>query len=636
DQDQPTGSPQVRITIDDTNTGHPTDQKHFTQATQQHRPDQPGYQALDFQSHLQQQLNGNVGSAIVAPIPTHPSQEQALQQLQHHLEWYQQQFGHSPAPQAPTSNLFNVTQNYSDYSNEIVNNRLNTRTPQPALVGIPQTPVSHGHSHTVPNTPQHYVRNWPSPPPTDVKHTRSQSFQLDVAPLPTSFEVSHVTKMSSSPYSQPLTSFTQDSFNMNNDQGYSSSVYSSSVVDPTSPGPQYNNGPMPTLYEEEAIPMPPTYPSMSGNTLFQVAAGTEDDFNNPEFTIGGPMGMSPRTAMLHNLGEGVNCSIVDTGIPAEQVDALISTQDKDSNWHCIFVEDGKVCDKTFRRKENARSHVQNHLGDRQFLCNDCGKDFVRAHDMKRHAAIHKDDRPHICPCGAGFARHDALTRHRQRGVCEGALPGYEKAEEDKPKRGRPKKERPDMEIRTTKAKKARKMDEENQQAAGASYATSFSSAPSERSLPTTPQDTSDFDADAFINLATLSAEPQSWRDTPPTSPFELPKETNYDFSAGDIFLGNDAAASCASFAGVSSPENGGFEPDGYDFGIMEAEPGVANQDLFSGASSPSCGFAAASSPFSGDELPENVMLAPSWGEFISPTTGDMRGVAALERWLNMN
>jgi regulatory protein SWI5 len=223
----------------------------------------------------------------------------------------------------------------------------------------------------------------------------------------------------------------------------------------------------------------------------------------------------------------VNATIVDTGIPPKEVDMHISAQDPDNKWwRCLYEEDGKACGKWFKRKENARSHVQNHMGDRQFQCNDCGKTFVRQHDMKRHAAIHKDDRPHTCPCGSKFARHDALTRHRQRGMCSGALPGYEKSEEEKPKRGRPKKERrPDQKTRTSKASKARQMDRENE--ANVVFTSDFnygspSSGMSDHSLPMTPPDTSDFDADAFINMANVDIDynpaTSSWRDTPPTSP----------------------------------------------------------------------------------------------------------------------
>ncbi|KAF2088668.1 hypothetical protein K490DRAFT_14337, partial [Saccharata proteae CBS 121410] len=74
---------------------------------------------------------------------------------------------------------------------------------------------------------------------------------------------------------------------------------------------------------------------------------------------------------------------------------------------CMYPE----CDKTFGRRENIRSHIQTHLGDRQFRCNHCSKCFVRQHDLKRHAKIHTGDKPYKCPCGAGFARQDALTRH---------------------------------------------------------------------------------------------------------------------------------------------------------------------------------------------------------------------------------
>ena len=106
----------------------------------------------------------------------------------------------------------------------------------------------------------------------------------------------------------------------------------------------------------------------------------------------------------------------------------------------------------FGRRENIRSHVQTHLGDRQFKCNGCGKCFVRQHDLKRHAKIHSGNKPYKCPCGAGFARQDALTRHRQRGMCCGGFPD---AVRRQAKRGRPKKNRPDMEQRVEKASRTR-------------------------------------------------------------------------------------------------------------------------------------------------------------------------------------
>ena len=611
----------IRIQIDATNIGHPQPDQHtFVQETQQHRPAQPGYQAQDahdFQSHLQQQLNGNIGGAtthIVAPTPTHPTQEQALQVLQKHVEWYQQQFGHSPAPSMQNTTFFNLTQPTADEM--AVHGIDGLPLQQQSMPRLTHTPVSHGHSRTVPNTPQHHVQSWPSPPATEIKHIRSQSFQLDVAPMSASFDGDQMTHLSPSPYPMPDDAFTGELL-------------------PMSPGHQAR--PMPTLFEE------PTNGFTDDALLLQTVAGASDDFNSPNFLIGNPLGMSPRTAMLHSLGEDVNASILDTGIPAEDIDLMISEQHPESKvWHCLHVEDnGKKCNKWFKRRENARSHVQNHLGDRQFQCNDCGKTFVRQHDMKRHAAIHKDDRPHLCPCGAKFARHDALTRHRQRGMCAGTLPGYEKSEEDKPKRGRPKKERPDVDTRTSRTKKARRLDRDHEFVANGGYSASSSSAMSERSFPVTPPDTSDFDADAFINMASvdlpMSSHHSSWRDTPPTSPVSAsPTKT----ISPALLADHSSPSNYHGITGASSPENG-LPYDDALFGAISSHPGVNGQDsLFSDALSPEYGSSDACSPFQGDEAFEMEMLKTagggSWGGLES-ISGRMEGdgaiVAALDRWL---
>jgi hypothetical protein len=601
------------------------------QETQQHRPAQPGYQAQDFQSHLQQQLNGNIGGStthIVAPTPTHANQEQALQDLQKHLEWYQQQFGHSPAPTMQNTTFFNLTQPITD---DMAVHPMDAQTvQQQPVVRLTHTPVSHGHARTVPNTPQHHVQSWPSPPATDIKHVRSQSFQLDVAPMPTSFDGAHSFKIMSGSCPMP-----EDTFTAADEQARS--MYSSSVVDASSPGYQNNGGPMPTLFEEATL-----HGDLPDDALLlQTVAGASDDFNSPNFIVGN-LGMSPRTAMLHSLGEDVNASIVDTGIPAEEIDSMISEQHPETKvWYCLHIEDnGKKCTKWFKRRENARSHVQNHLGDRQFQCNDCGKTFVRQHDMKRHAAIHKDDRPHICPCGAKFARHDALTRHRQRGMCEGTLPGFEKSEEDKPKRGRPKKERPDMESRTSRAKKARRLDRDHDNAANGGHYASSSSAMSERSFPVTPPDTSDFDADAFINMASvdvpMSSHASSWRDTPPTSPVSAsPTKT----ISPALLADHSTSGYHNGIMGASSPENG----LGYDdvlFGTVSSHPGVSGQEsLFSDALSPEYGASDGTSPFTGDDDFEMEMIKAAgggWGQdpFSGRVDSEMVTALALDRWLS--
>ncbi|KAK0384372.1 hypothetical protein NLU13_8459 [Sarocladium strictum] len=142
----------------------------------------------------------------------------------------------------------------------------------------------------------------------------------------------------------------------------------------------------------------------------------------------------------------------ETGVTMEEIEQFISGgpgATDDGKYVCTFEE----CGKTFGRKENIKSHVQTHLDDRKFLCQHCKKCFVRLHDLKRHAKIHTGIKPYVCQCGRDFARHDALTRHRQRGMCIGSFEGAVRASA---KRGRPKKPRPDLDARQEKAAKTRK------------------------------------------------------------------------------------------------------------------------------------------------------------------------------------
>lgn len=161
--------------------------------------------------------------------------------------------------------------------------------------------------------------------------------------------------------------------------------------------------------------------------------------------------LSPRVASIDNLNldDRVQASIAETGISIDEIASYISGPDPvDGKWVCVHPG----CDRRFGRKENIKSHIQTHLGDRQYKCDHCHKCFVRGHDLKRHAKIHTGDKPYECPCGNVFARHDALTRHRQRGMCVG---GYTGVVRKTTKRGRPKKSRPEMDERQDKAARTR-------------------------------------------------------------------------------------------------------------------------------------------------------------------------------------
>lgn len=168
-------------------------------------------------------------------------------------------------------------------------------------------------------------------------------------------------------------------------------------------------------------------------------------------------------------------SVEDTVITSGDITAFIYGPGSDNRWLCLFPD----CARTFGRKENIKSHVQNHLGDRQFICSVCGNDFVRQHDLKRHMKIHSGVKPHTCPCGRTFCRQDALTRHRQRNTCQGGFDGTSKSPN---KRGRPKKVMSRSDPRLEKSAKTRqraleKSYEKAYQSSSGSSVSSFSSPP---------------------------------------------------------------------------------------------------------------------------------------------------------------
>ena len=199
---------------------------------------------------------------------------------------------------------------------------------------------------------------------------------------------------------------------------------------------------------------------------------------------------------------------VDTGISSEEVNAFISGPNDDQKWTCMYPD----CGKKFGRKENIKSHVQTHLGDRQFLCVHCNKRFVRQHDLKRHEKIHTGVKPYPCECGHSFARMDALTRHKQRNTCVGGIGGPEAVEKKEIRRGRPRKHRPDTEERLNKASRTRQrvLEKKTASSVSSSSVCSFSSPPAmpedyetdaSAAFPSTPQMFLNYDTDASVPMS---------------------------------------------------------------------------------------------------------------------------------------
>ncbi|KAG9250550.1 uncharacterized protein F5Z01DRAFT_665870 [Emericellopsis atlantica] len=188
---------------------------------------------------------------------------------------------------------------------------------------------------------------------------------------------------------------------------------------------------------------------------------------------------------------------VETGISSEEVHSYIDGPSTSTGlWTCTFQN----CGKEFSRKENVKSHVQTHLNDRQFQCEECKKCFVRAHDLKRHARIHLTDKPYICPCQKAFARQDALTRHRQRGMCEGALDGVVRKSA---KRGRPRKN-PEIDG-DRRERKARTRRQNNMSISSVSTVSTVSTY-TDSSAAASPEQMLDFHS--MVNLQHLSHDVQ--------------------------------------------------------------------------------------------------------------------------------
>ena len=262
---------------------------------------------------------------------------------------------------------------------------------------------------------------------------------LGAAPLPPDF--SNMANINFEPTSSAMTF---DFDNPDTDMGYeSSSYYTSDALSPSPTSSPRQKSVHMFLEKIEEDPSQELIFSQT-STLYPSAS-----LSNSQTGLSLPMEVSiSQSSAITELE--LDASIEYTGISPEEVQRYISEQDPTTNkWTCMYPECGKI----FGRRENIRSHVQTHLGDRQYRCNACSKCFVRQHDLKRHAKIHSGTKPYKCPCSAEFARQDALTRHRQRGMCVGGFPD---AVRRQAKRGRPKKNRPDMEERAEKANKTRR------------------------------------------------------------------------------------------------------------------------------------------------------------------------------------
>lgn len=368
---------------------------------------------------------------------------------------------------------------------------------------------------------QVFINILPTPTATPQKSVQLHSHD----PLTAAAQPSNFTDMTDINLEPTSSAMTFDFENPDADMGYeSSSYYTSDALSPSpisSPNQKSVNSFLEGIEEHQEMMFsqpPPLFPTSQSSMSTNGLPLSIESFQQP--------------AIFSDLD--MDASLEYTGIAPEEVQRYISEQDPATQkWTCMYQDCGKV----FGRRENIRSHVQTHLGDRQFKCNGCGKCFVRQHDLKRHAKIHSGNKPYKCPCGAGFARQDALTRHRQRGMCVG---GFADAVRRQAKRGRPKKHRPDMEQRVDKANRTRRalISAPSSVSASSPCSDARSPSPLEGYEPAQPHD-----------LPQLLSGSQSFNDSiiPSVDPFSF--ETSSSPFADDVHIVNSSFASSSSYAG---------------------------------------------------------------------------------------
>nr|XP_025039168.1 zinc finger protein 398 isoform X3 [Pelodiscus sinensis] len=70
------------------------------------------------------------------------------------------------------------------------------------------------------------------------------------------------------------------------------------------------------------------------------------------------------------------------------------------------------CGRCFSRKDIFMSHQRTHTGERLYVCSQCGKSFIHQSRLTYHYRVHTGERPYMCTeCGKGFTEQSKLTNH---------------------------------------------------------------------------------------------------------------------------------------------------------------------------------------------------------------------------------
>ena len=93
----------------------------------------------------------------------------------------------------------------------------------------------------------------------------------------------------------------------------------------------------------------------------------------------------------------------------------------------------KKCDICGTIVNNIKLHMRTHTGEKQYICDICGKQFLQMNHFQGHQLVHAGIKPHTCEvCDKSFTLRSSLTIHMQhhtekRHKCSQCPKAYTKA-----------------------------------------------------------------------------------------------------------------------------------------------------------------------------------------------------------------
>lgn len=155
---------------------------------------------------------------------------------------------------------------------------------------------------------------------------------------------------------------------------------------------------------------------------YHTTTGSQPKDANPNFRT--------EARALRGLVRGEDYAVLDPPFLTETVTSyMFETSAFGFHRYECLLDKGQ-CGVSFSSRSQAFRYVRRHLyrkhfEDLKYQCNTCLRCFRRPQNLRNHLeqrALPRD-LPETCLCCLQCARNEALTRHRERGICRGAPPG---------------------------------------------------------------------------------------------------------------------------------------------------------------------------------------------------------------------